>query len=107
MKTGFFSKGGFLFVFLCLLFAGCFYCLGKPIRVRAISEGDLYSISAVLLDAESKRVLWGKDEHRFMANASTTKILTCILVLEEGDLEERTGVSSYAASQRNGEKPIA
>lgn len=99
MKTGFFSKGDFLFVFLCLLFAGCFYCLGKPIRVRAISEGDLYSISAVLLDAESKRVLWGKDEHRFMANASTTKILTCILVLEEGDLEERTGVSSYAASQ--------
>ncbi len=61
-------------------------------------DGELYATSAVLMDAETGRVLYGKNEDTPMAMASTTKIMTCILVLEEGNLEDELQVSSYAAS---------
>lgn len=59
---------------------------------------DLYATAAVLMDADSGRVLFGKNEDTPMAMASTTKILTCILVLENASPEETVSVSAYAAS---------
>lgn len=61
------------------------------------TELDLYAQSAVLMDADSGRILYGKNESEVMANASTTKILTCILALELGDMEAYVPVSSVAA----------
>lgn len=61
-------------------------------------ELQLYAQAAVLLDAGSGRVLYGKNEDTPMAMASTTKIMTCILVLENAGVEEEAGVSAYAAS---------
>lgn len=58
----------------------------------------LYAQSAVLMDGESGRVLYEKNGYEHMPNASTTKIMTCILTLEEGNLEDEVKVSSYAAS---------
>lgn len=60
------------------------------------TEPDLYARSAVLMDADTGRVLYGKNEEEIMANASTTKILTCILVLETGDTMGYAKVSSNA-----------
>ena len=59
---------------------------------------SLYAKSAVLMDAENGRVLYEKNGYEHMPNASTTKIMTCILALEQGDLESEVKVSSYAAS---------
>jgi len=59
---------------------------------------QLYAQSAVLLDADSGRVLYEKNGFTPMAMASTTKIMTCIIVLENGDLNDKAQVSSYAAS---------
>lgn len=61
-------------------------------------DRELYATAAVLMDAETGRVLYGKNADDPMAMASTTKIMTCIIVLEEGDLEAEVQVSSYAAS---------
>ncbi len=61
-------------------------------------EFSLYAKSAVLMDAESGRVLYEKNGYEHMPNASTTKIMTCILALEEGNPESEVKVSSYAAS---------
>lgn len=61
-------------------------------------ELQLYAQAAVLLDADSGRVLYGKNEEAPMAMASTTKIMTCILVLENAETEEEVGISAYAAS---------
>ena len=61
-------------------------------------EVSLYATAAVLLDADSGRVLFEKNGRDFMANASTTKILTCIVTLENASLEDVVTVSSYAAS---------
>ena len=60
--------------------------------------GSLYAQSAVLMDGSSGRVLYEKNGENFMANASTTKILTCILALEKGQLTDVVDVSAYAAS---------
>lgn len=67
-------------------------------REGGSEELDLYATAAVLLDADSGRVLYGKNAQEPMAMASTTKIMTCILVLEKGHLEDVVSVSSYAAS---------
>lgn len=58
----------------------------------------LYAQSAVLMDADSGRVLYGKNPTEILPMASTTKIMTCILTLEYGNTEELVEVSSYAAS---------
>lgn len=60
---------------------------------------NLYARSAVLLDADSGRVLFGKEENVPRPMASTTKIMTCILALENADEDEIVQVSDYAASQ--------
>lgn len=59
---------------------------------------SLYATAAVLMDGDTGRVLYGKNADTPMAMASTTKILTCILVLENVSLDETLEVSAYAAS---------
>ncbi len=61
-------------------------------------ELKLYAQAAVLMDADTGRVLYGKNEKEILPMASTTKIMTCILALEYGNLEQEAEVSSYAAS---------
>lgn len=60
---------------------------------------QLYARSAVLMDADSGRVLLGKNEKEPLPMASTTKIMTCIITLENGNVEDTVSVSSYAAGQ--------
>lgn len=64
-----------------------------------INENELYARSACLMDADSGRVLFEKNGYEQMAMASTTKIMTCILALENGNWDDWVTVSSYAASQ--------
>lgn len=61
-------------------------------------EFRLYAQSAVLMDADSGRVLYEKNGYEPRPMASTTKIMTCILALENGNPEDVYPVSSYAAS---------
>lgn len=59
----------------------------------------LYSQSAVLVDALTGRVLYGKGQDTVRPMASTTKIMTCILALERGSLDDAVTASSLAAGQ--------
>lgn len=59
----------------------------------------LYSQSAVLVDALTGRVLYGKGQETVRPMASTTKIMTCILALERGNLDDVVTASSLAAGQ--------
>ncbi len=58
----------------------------------------LYAQSAVLMDASSGRILYEKNSQKILPMASTTKIMTCILALEYGNMEDYALASSYAAS---------
>lgn len=59
--------------------------------------GTIYSKGSVLIEKDSKRVLYEKNAHERMAMASTTKIMTCIVALESGKLDEVVTVSKVAA----------
>lgn len=97
-----------LFIFLIILSI----CL--PWQICAAEQKEnlkLYAKAAVLMDADSGRVLYGKNPEEVLPMASTTKIMTCILALEYGNLDEEVEVSAYAASMpkvklhvRQGEK---
>lgn len=62
-------------------------------------ESELYARSAVLMDADSGRVLYEKNGYEQMPMASTTKIMTCILALEYGNLSDTVTASANAAAQ--------
>ena len=72
--------------------------LSVPTCAQEQANLNLYAKSAVLMDADSGRILYEKDGYTHMPNASTTKILTCILAIENGNLDDEVKVSSYAAS---------
>lgn len=65
--------------------------------VRA--EETLYAKSAVLIDGETGRILYGKEPEQKMAMASTTKIMTCIIALENCDMDKVMTVSANAVGQ--------
>ena len=77
-----------LFVLLC----------GITVQAKEEPE-ELYAQSAVLMDAESGRVLFEKNGYDVKAMASTTKIMTCILALELSDEDTVVTFSDYAARQ--------
>ena len=66
---------------------------------QAAEVQELYALSAVLMDGETGRVLYGKEAYRARPNASTTKVMTCILALELGNGDDYVQVSKEAASQ--------
>ncbi len=67
-------------------------------EIEEIKENSLFAKSAVLMDAESGRVLYAKNASEQMAMASTTKIMTLLIALEQGDLAKKVTVSKYAQS---------
>lgn len=71
--------------------------LGIP--VQAEEPDKLYAQSAVLMDADSGRVLFEKNGTDVKAMASTTKIMTCILALEYGDENAVVTFSDNASRQ--------
>lgn len=90
-----------LLLFLFLMLFPVFLYMGE---VKAEENGknstslQLYAQSAILMDAGSGRILYEKNSEEIRPMASTTKIMTCILALEYGNLEDFVEVSSYAAS---------
>ena len=50
------------------------------------------------MDAESGRILYGKEEQTPRPMASTTKIMTCLLALEQSSPSEEVSFSSRAVS---------
>lgn len=85
-----------------MLFFGVMILLIPTDKIMAESTAEptnLYSRACALIDGDSGRVLYGKEEENAMANASTTKILTCIVALENGNMEDVVTASKKAAAQ--------
>ncbi len=82
---------------LVLLLSIALVVLSCPGTAHAEGELQLYAASAVLMDADTGRVLYGKDADTERPMASTTKIMTLILVLEYGNLDDYVTVSDYAS----------
>ena len=63
------------------------------------AEPTVAAQGAALIDGKTGRLLWGKNADAPLAMASTTKIMTAILVLEQASLTEVVTVSKNAAQQ--------
>ena len=59
---------------------------------------EIYSEAVVLIDSSSGEILYGKNENEKMYPASTTKVMTAILALEYGNLDDITTVNETAVS---------
>ena len=83
-----------------IIYTSVFLALLAPdISVRAQEEPEnLYARSAVLMDADTGRILYEKNGEEVLPMASTTKIMTLLVTLENADLDGTVTVSSYAAS---------
>ena len=79
-----------VFFFLILLF---------PFKVFGVNNDEfkITSPNAVIMEQSTKRVLYKKDERKKVKIASTTKIMTAILVVENVDIKETVAISKKAA----------
>ena len=87
MKHGFFRTAA-------AVVAAVFLCL--PARAANFS-GSVSARSAILVDAQTGRVLYEKNADEQSLIASTTKIMTGLLVCEAGELEREISVPPEAA----------
>ena len=65
---------------------------------KEINEPKVYSKAAVVFDRDSKTILYGKNENEKLAMASTTKIMTAIILVENKNLSEEVEVTKEAAA---------
>ena len=98
-KNTYRRKGRGFVIWLILL--PFFFSLFSGTRVQAAEpeKNSLHALSALLYDAKAGRVLYEKNGYEQMAMASTTKIMTLLITLEQGNLEDIVTVSKNAAIQ--------
>lgn len=84
--------------YLILVLFGLQFLTGT-LHGSAQDDLGLYARSAVLMDGDSGRILYAKEAETELPMASTTKIMTCILALEEGEMDTVCTVSGIASAQ--------
>lgn len=60
-------------------------------------EPIINSKAAIIYDRTTKKVIWGKKQNEKRPMASTTKIMTAIVVLENSNLKDVVTISKKAA----------
>lgn len=91
---------------ICLLvLCSVAVCSGKKVigaeekdQVLEALASRLHAKSAVLMDGDSGKVLFEKNMGEILPMASTTKIMTCILALEYGEMRDIVTVTKEAAA---------
>jgi len=69
----------------------------------SLSAEALYSEAAIVIDASDGKVLYKKNENKRLYPASTTKLLTAMIALEEGDPDSMITVGDEAHIRTEGE----
>jgi len=87
-------KKRFILFICCLLLFGL---LGASVPDNVTYNQGVSAQGAILIDQESGRILFEKESETQMRIASITKIMTAILAIEYGDLDEIVKVSHHAA----------
>lgn len=86
---------------LCLIIIVCMILSGFSYQPKEKSKNiNLDCVSGVVIDQDSGRILYSKNGNKVLAMASTTKIITCIVAIEKGNLNDIVVVSDKAASVR-------
>ena len=88
-----------ILLLICILF-NLFIPINQIIAQTNNGLTNMYSKSYCVMDGNNGRVLDEKDSNTELSNASTTKILTCILILENCDINSYATASEAAAMQQ-------
>ena len=88
----------FIGIIIMVLFF-VFITENRTLCAQAPDENELYARAAVLIDGQNNRILYGKNENLVLPMASTTKIMTLVVALENSQPEDVITFSKYAASQ--------
>ena len=70
----------------------------EEVSASATNIPDINSRSAIVLERTTKSILYGKNEYDVRKMASTTKIMTAIVVIENADLYSTVTISKKAAA---------
>ena len=79
---------------LCLLLLTGFFCLS--VFAAGTTPPGVSADCAILIDADSGRVIWQKNADERRAMASTTKIMTALVALREVELDRIVEISPMA-----------
>jgi len=71
-----------------------FLCLLAIIPLQAAPAPEITAKSAILVDANSGKVLYSKNDEAQRAVASTQKLLTALIVAEAGDLDKKVEIEA-------------
>ncbi|MCL1831671.1 MAG: D-alanyl-D-alanine carboxypeptidase [Oscillospiraceae bacterium] len=69
---------------------------GFTVKTATLPTPETSSVSAVVIDAQTGKILYAKNAYEVRAMASLTKVMTTILTLEAGDLDRRFKVDNGA-----------
>ncbi|WP_058486906.1 D-alanyl-D-alanine carboxypeptidase family protein [Defluviitalea phaphyphila] len=84
------------FSFLIVLFFYFGFVLYTPSKIFAQNTPVIQSDSAILMDAKTGTILYEKNIHKKQYPASITKIMTALLAIENGNLEDTITFSKNA-----------
>ncbi len=74
---------------LSFLLVGLITSLNAGLPAAAASTFQIQAAAALVVDATTGEILWAKDPDVRLSAASTSKLMTALLALEQGDLEAR------------------
>ncbi len=88
-----------MYFLITIMLLSTFITEVKADKLTISEPSDLYGLSALLMDADTGEILFEKNADEQMAVASTTKVLTCLVALEYGNLSDTVIISDNAAKQ--------
>lgn len=74
---------------------------GTAAAASAKARQDVEAEAAIVIDADTGEILYGKDAYSRREPASTTKIVTCLLALEHLEMDQKVTVKSDAVEMGN------
>ncbi|WP_027632155.1 D-alanyl-D-alanine carboxypeptidase family protein [Clostridium hydrogeniformans] len=89
----------FIYIFMSL----CLFINIFSIPTRAVEKNNKLNVNAkcaIAIDSKTRRVLYEKNSDKIVPMASTTKIITALVAIKYGNLEDKFIISSNAASIR-------
>lgn len=113
------TKRNMIYISIIIAFILVFYLINIPVYAdddeeESIPENQIQELivesatqpteepiinarAAIIYDRTTKEIIWGKNETQKRAMASTTKVMTAIVVLENSNLSDVVTISKKAA----------
>lgn len=92
-------KKAIIFSFILIIFISLSFNINCVYATEIKSDLNIYSDAVILVENKTGKVLYEKNSEQKMYPASTTKILTAIIAIENGNLNDNVTVSKSALAQ--------